>query len=177
MFENIYNFPIKYLGLGLDALTIWHMTLRTLVVLISGFVLARISKRLIQKRSVFDFLLNIIMGSMLAAGITGNSPFFSTIGTVFLISLINLFFNIIMFKFPKLERLMKGIPPLLIHKGTIIKKNMNKYYVKHDELIKALNRANISNIDEIEEALLDNTGEIFIIKKSYINKLKPEEIK
>ncbi|OGB83773.1 hypothetical protein A3F66_03460 [candidate division TM6 bacterium RIFCSPHIGHO2_12_FULL_32_22] len=153
------------LGLELEKLNAFHVTFRALVVLIVGFLIARLSRRLVQKDSIFDFLLKIIVGSMLAEGIVGSAPFLPTIGGAFLISIINLGFNVLMFKFPRLESIIKGKTVILIDNGTILEKNVKSYFVTNHELLKAVHSAGISDVDEVRKAYLDNTGEINIIKK------------
>ena len=79
--------------------------------------------------------------------------------------MVNLGFNVLMFKFPRLESIIKGKTVILIDNGTILEKNVKNYFVTNHELLKAIHSAGISDVDEVRKAYLDNTGEINIIKK------------
>ena len=178
MFYNIYTFlwdimnnfyKILDFALGLDpsnnSLTFFHMSMRALVVYTLGIFIIKAHKRFMELRTVFNYFLYILLGSMLASSITNKSPFFHTLATVIIIMMVNGGITIIVYFFPFLERLLKGTPDILIKNGKIDWKNMRKNFITQGELWEALHNSNVNSLDNVEIAYFENNGSITVISK------------
>ena len=55
-----------------------QIILRALIVFIGSLIIVRLgAKRFLGRKTIFDFILAFILGSMLSRAINGSSPFFS----------------------------------------------------------------------------------------------------
>lgn len=73
------------------------------------------------------------------------------------------------FKSKRLENVIQGRPTLLIHKGKLLEKNLEKELLNFHELKIMLRKQGVHYIDEIEEAVLESDGSISILKNSEKN--------
>jgi uncharacterized membrane protein YcaP (DUF421 family) len=140
--------------------------MRGLVTYILGIGLTRINKRFIGIRTQFNFILYVMLGSLLATGITGNAPFFPILGMAFVLVFLNWILIKITFFYPQLERLLKGSPEILVKDGIINCKEMKRNSITISDLHSILREQTGTNdINNIETAIFENTGVITIILK------------
>src|SRR3954462_8121560 len=87
-----YNFVSPILGLGLEPkdLTFLQISLRGIMVFLATLVMIRCGhKRSLARKTPFDAVLIVILASVLARAINGNSSFFPTLGGGFVIVLVH----------------------------------------------------------------------------------------
>ncbi|HSH27021.1 MAG TPA: hypothetical protein VK972_04515, partial [Wenzhouxiangella sp.] len=81
MLEQIGFVLTTVLGLDDNDLTVWQMAARAIVAYPVGIAFVRIGKkRFMGKFTAIDVIMGIIIGSILARVIIGNSPFFESLG-------------------------------------------------------------------------------------------------
>ena len=66
----------------------------------------------------------------------------------------------------KIKKLVGGAPSILINKGKICKNEMEKVRISLDELLSQLRIKNISDISDVEYAILEENGQISVIPKN-----------
>jgi len=102
---------------------------------------------------------NAMVGSdsSLAGGLVAASTLF----------IINYLFKYILYRFPKLGNIVQGAEILLIYKGQINQTNMIKARITYEELLEAVREHGVSEIREVDLAVLEIDGNISIISNDY----------
>lgn len=162
-FENLANF---LLGLDKDKLLLFHMIARAIFVYFLGILLLLINRRFINGSTTFDIILRLTVATSFASAITGNSPFFPTIGMVIFLVLFNYLLAALSYYNPTIEKLLKGTSQPLILDNKIQWRYMRRNFItKQDLLINARERAGVKEISDIKQAIFEANGKISAIPK------------
>jgi len=162
------DFLNSLLGLGVsqEALTLYHFTARAFLIYFVGMFLIRIQSQFMGINTPFTFMLNFIMGSVLASAIVGDAPYVPVVITSLFIALMNWFIALLCFYSISIKKLFKGEPDLLVKDGKIIWKNMRKNLITKDELMEAVHKElNSDDLSNVKKAYFEDSGDITIIKK------------
>ena len=105
---------------------------------------------------------NAMVGSdsSLAGGLVAASTLF----------IINYLFKYLLFRFPKLGIAVQGVELMLIYKGQLNVSNMNKARITREEILEAVREHGVSEIREVDLAVLETDGNISIISNEYKNR-------
>lgn len=155
------------LGLGEDTLNWWQMAVRAVVVFAAALLILRIgSQRIFGKHTAFDIVLGIIYGSVLSRAITGNAPFFPTLIAALVLVIMHNLFALLAYHTKFFGSMVKGKPKMLVKDGEMLESNMKSSSVTKHDLEEAMRtRGGIKEIDQIDQACLERSGEISIVKK------------
>jgi uncharacterized membrane protein YcaP (DUF421 family) len=157
--------------LGLDrsaeTLEFRQMVPRALIVFISGIVLVRFAdKRSFAKKSAFDVLLILILGSIMGRTITGSERLFPTIGTCFFLILLHRLMGSFACRWPWFEKWVKGHTDVLVHEGEMKKDTLRRHHISDEDFAEELRlKARMTESHSIKHACLERSGEISFIKK------------
>ena len=153
------------LGIGQEDLDILQMTVRALIVYPLGIALVHVGdKRFLGGIAAFDFLLAIIIGSILSRAISGGAPFLSSIAASFALVLAHRGFASLGFRWDGFARIVKGSPRQLVRDGQILWKEMGKSSIGEEDLRGAARRhGHTTSLDEVSQAFLERNGDISII--------------
>lgn len=145
-----------------------QMILRAFVVFVSGIVLVRIAdKRSFAKKSSFDVLLILILGSIMGRSITGSERLFPTIGACFFLILLHRLMGSLACRWHWLEKLVKGHTDVLVREGQVQEKTLRAHHISEEDLVEQLRlKAMEPDPAQIRLACLERSGEISFIKKS-----------
>ncbi|GIN71051.1 UPF0702 transmembrane protein YrbG [Bacillus sp. J14TS2] len=140
---------------------------RVLILYAVIFIIFRLmGKREIGELSVLDLVVFIMMGEMAVIAIEQHEdPLAHTIIPMVTLMLIQLGLAVISLKSRKFRRLMDGKPTLIINKGKVDEKEMKKIRYNFDDLLMQLRQKDITNIGDVEFAILETSGELSVIKK------------
>ena len=102
---------------------------------------------------------NAMVGSdsSLAGGLVAASSLF----------IVNYLFKYLLYRFPKLGNIVQGTVLLLIYKGQMNVANMLKARISSEELLEAVREHGVSEIREVDLAVLEIDGNISIISNEY----------
>lgn len=151
-----------------EYLTALQMSARAVIMFIVMLVLIRIGGvRIFGKRSGFDIIIMITIGSVVARGIVGASPFLSTIAAATAMIVVHRLFAWLSIKNQMTEKLIKGDRIHLYRNGKINEKNLRRASLTKMDLEESLRlETKDSALDKIESAYLETNGRIsFILKK------------
>lgn len=164
MFESIVHFFKTITGSELSSvnLTFWHLCMRVIIVFIEGMIVARVNHRLLARSTSFDFIMRIIIGTLLATAIVG-TPFFSIIALVPCITLANIAVAIAAAYHPTVEFIIKGGTPVLVEEGIIYWQTLRYHYISKGDLMEAIRESNLTHVGEVKKAVLEKDGKISII--------------
>ena len=144
------------------------MLIRATIVAFLGLFMIKVSgKRLFGKSTAFDILNWIILGSLFSRIITADAPFWSTLLTIFFLMLLHRLFAVISFHYDLLGTFLKGDKVILVEDGNILWDNMKGSQISEKDLREALRlRGSADDLEKIEKAFLERSGDISIIEKN-----------
>jgi len=155
--------------IGSDKETIewWQMCLRAFLIFFIALAMIRIAgMRTFGKKSAFDVLVGILLGSVLGRTITGNSPFFSTILAGLVIVVLHRIIAIITFYSDSAGKVLKGESEILYKNGRFHWKNMKRNEITEKDIEGSIREeANLSSMEDIAEAYFERSGNISVIPK------------
>ncbi len=165
MLESSWALAYDALGLGADPLNGWQMALRALVVFFFTLVLIRMGdKRLLGKSTAFDFILTIILGSVVSRGITGGTPFIPTLIAGLVLVLLHWLLGFVAFRSDRFGDWIKGTGRTLVKEGEIQWDNMAVSHFTEQDLLSAVRlHASVTTLDQVQEVCLERGGDTSVI--------------
>jgi len=145
------------LQMGSRAFVMFFITL--LIIRISGM-------RSFGSKSAFDSIIVIMLGAVLSRAIAGASPFFPTVVAGLVLALVHRLLAIASMYSETLSHLLKSKELSVFKNGTIHRQNMKKACITKGDMIEGVRlQANLADLDEVQEIVMERTGEISVIKK------------
>jgi uncharacterized membrane protein YcaP (DUF421 family) len=153
-------------GTGRD-LNSLQMVCRAIVSFLLTLVLIRIAGiRTFGKRSAFDNVIVIMLGSIFSRVVVGASPFIPTTLACLAFVLVHSGLGWISVRSDVIGRLVKGERKVLYAEGKMDERNMRRVMVSKKDLLESVRlRLNSDNLDEVQEIVLERNGEISVIRK------------
>ena len=146
------------------------MGLLLFLVLVTG-------RRKIGELPVFDFLAILIISNVVGADIAQPKvPQLPTVYALLLIIGIQYFMSRCILKNRKFGKKVTFSPVVVIQNGQIIKSNMKKVKYTIDNLHMYLREKGIFDINEVEFAIVEDSGNVSVLKKSQFQPLTPSEM-
>lgn len=117
------------------------------------------------KGDVFDNILTILLGSVLARGIVGATPFLSAVAAGAVITGVHALMSNVSYYSHQIGKVVKGKHLLLYSNGQFHKDNMNRVNISMHDIEEQM-RLNLhaTSFDNIKEIYFERTGEISFIK-------------
>ena len=151
-----------------EKLNILQMSMRALVMFLIMLILIRFAgRRAFAKKSSFDNIIVIMLGAVLARGVVGASPFWSTVAASIIMIILHRIVAWLSVKNNFVERLVKGNAILLFQKEKIVNKNLTKTGISKKDLHESLRlETKKDTLEDIDTAFLETNGRIsFILEK------------
>ena len=124
-------------------------------------------KRALVQITTFDFVLLLIIGEATQQALIGND-FSITTAWILIATLVGIDIAISLLKerFKKLERLVDGVPLVLVNNGELLRDRMEKSRVDEGDILGAARELQgLERLDQIKYAVLERSGTITIIPK------------
>lgn len=141
------------------------------------FCLKIMGKREIGEISAFDIVVFFIISELFSLSL--NEPEHSILRSIIPVSIIvllQLVTALISFYVPKFRSLMEGKKSYLIYKGVIQQNEMKRQRYTIEDLMAQLRMKEIQTPQDVEYAILENNGELTIIKKDNCIMLSPDPL-
>lgn len=141
------------------------------------FCLKIMGKREIGEISAFDIVVFFIISELFSLSL--NEPEHSILRSIIPVSIIvllQLVTALISLYVPKFRSLMEGKKSYLIYKGVIQQNEMKRQRYTIEDLIAQLRMKEIQTPQDVEYAILENNGELTIIKKDNCIMLSPDPL-
>ncbi|HHY92623.1 MAG TPA: DUF421 domain-containing protein [Firmicutes bacterium] len=163
--------------LHLHASDLW-LVLRAAVLF--GLSLAAIrvmGKRTIGQLSPFDLLVIIILGSAVVIPMEDEkTPFTHGLIPLAMIAALNYLISKVILRSRRIENFLQGKPSILIENGEVVTKNLQKERVSMADLLIMLREKNVTNIEDVQEAVLEPNGQLSVILKPERQPLTPKDL-
>jgi len=134
-------------------------------------------KRAIGEFPVFDFLIVIILGSIVGADIA--DPDIKHVPTAIAILAIGIFQRLVTkwkISNRKIGRLITFEPTVVVQNGKFADKNLRKIRYSIDNILQMLREKNIFDINEVETAIIEANGALSVLKKPQKNSVTLEDM-
>lgn len=123
-------------------------------------------KREIGELSVLDLVIFIMIGEMAVVAIEQHKdPIMHTIVPMSVLLIIQVGMAFFSLKSRKFRHIIDGKATVLIERGNINEREMKKHRYNFDDLLMQLRQKDISNIADVEFAILETSGELSVFKK------------
>ena len=126
--------------------------------------------RLVLRRDVGSIAIADILVLVLIADASQNamSGGYETVadGAVLIgtIAAWNWLFDFLTYRFPAVRRLIQAKPLRLIENGKLLRRNLRKEMITQEELMAALRREGVEQIDQVKLATMESDGEITVVR-------------
>ena len=153
--------------------------IRTLII----YTLLILTMRLMGKRHVGELEISELVGTLILSEIATapieniDIPILFAIIPMITIATIEIIISVILIKFPNLKNIASTRPSALIEKGIINQKELTNSRISIEELISELRQQSISDISEVNYAVLEQNGKISVILKSQFKQPNMSDIK
>jgi uncharacterized membrane protein YcaP (DUF421 family) len=128
------------------------------------FALLRVFRRQAGSVGIADLLVIVVIADAAQNGMAGESK--SITEALILIATIVIwdwFFDWLGFKSPFWERVLQPQPLLLIENGKAIKKNLDKEFIKEDDLLAQLREQGVEQIASVRKCFLESNGHFSVL--------------
>ncbi|MDB5232622.1 MAG: hypothetical protein JWN76_3427 [Chitinophagaceae bacterium] len=151
-----------------EKLNILQMSMRAFCAFFIMLLLIRIAgMRVFGLKSAFDSIIVITMGSVLARGIVGASPFLSTVAACGIMVLIHRILSYFSMRSTFVGNIVKGKQLLLYKDGKLVEENLKRASLtKHDIAENLRLTLNKNDWSDILEIYIERSGSISFILKS-----------
>jgi uncharacterized membrane protein YcaP (DUF421 family) len=153
-------------GQGKDLDTL-QMINRAILAFFLTLIFIRIAGiRTFGKKTPFDNVIIIMLGSIFSRVVVGASPFIPTTAACFAFVLVHRFLAWVSLYNDRVGSWVKGEASTLYANGQLNTENMRKGRISIKDLHESVRqRTNEDSLEHIKEIILERTGEISIIKK------------
>jgi uncharacterized membrane protein YcaP (DUF421 family) len=156
------------LGLSVEPkeLTFLQVSLRGVIVFVATLIMVRLSsKRSLAEKTAFDAVLIVVIASMLARAINGSAPFFSTLGTGFILVVLHRLLGVAAYYSHGFGILIKGKAVVLVENGKLLRENMRLNHISEHDLEEDMRLdAKTEELSKIKVARVERSGDISFIK-------------
>ena len=130
------------------------------------FMLLRfVLRRDIGSIGVADVLLLVIIADAAQNAMSGGYE--SVTDGVILVATIagwNWLLDMAAYRFPAVRRVLEAKPLPLVRQGKLMRRNLRKEFITHEELMAKLREQGIEKLEDVKAATMESDGEISVIK-------------
>ena len=145
------------------------------------YIIVLVVMRLMGKREIgqlqpFELAISIMIADLASIPMSETGvPISNGIVPIFGLLVMHLLISMINMKSIRARKIICGKPSILIYRGKIDEKALKKERFTINELQERLRGNNVSNISDIEYAILETSGEVSVIQKPNKRNTIPED--
>lgn len=144
------------------------LVLRAIFLYFFVFAITRvIGRRELSQLAPFDIILLIVAGDAIQQGLTQDD--YSLTGAVLVVgtfAILQLITSYSSFRIERLRPLLEGEPIVIIQNGEILDRNLKRERLTKEEVAEEARQQQISSLDQVEWAVLENSGKISFLTKT-----------
>lgn len=146
-------------------MAIFLRTVLIYIILISCMRL--MGKRQIGELEVSDLVTTLLISEIATVPIMeDNVPIVNALIPIFTLVAFELLSSVLLVRFPAIKSLVSARPTMLINRGCVDRRAMMKVRISADELISELRQQGVTDISEVQYAILEQNGNITVIEKA-----------
>jgi len=158
-----------HLGIGSEPanLTFLQIAVRGVIVFAISLIMVRLGdKRFLSNKTAFDFILGLILASMLARAVNGSAAFWPTLGGGFVLVGLHRFIAFLSRRGHKFGNLVKGTSDLVVRDGKIVEDGMRRNDLSEHDLQEDMRlNGQMDDISKIKVAYAERNGEISVVPR------------
>lgn len=135
------------------------------------FIVAAIrlfGKKELAQLSVIDLVFILLISNSVQNAMVGNdNSLLGGIAAATGLFVINYIFKWLLKKFPRFSAVVQGEAVMLVYKGNVLNKNMDKAMLTQDELDAAVREHGVKNCGDVDLAVLEADGNISVLSKDF----------
>ena len=165
--------------MSIDFIELFDVFIRAMLSLVTLFLITKsLGKKQVSQMSLFDYVIGISIGNF-AAEMTINleSKEINGIFAVVIFGLVAYIISYLTMKSIKVRRYFIGTPSIIISNGKFNKYNLKKYKIDINDILEQCRINGYFDINKIEYAVLEASGDISILPKSESRAVTPEDMK
>lgn len=153
--------------------------LRTVIIYIILISTMRImGKRQIGELEVSDLVTTLLLSEIATLPIENQEiPVMYAVIPIITLLTIEVISSVISFKSPKIRGFLNAKPSILISQGKINQRELQNSRIAIDELISEIRLNGISDIKEVQYAILESSGKLTVIPKIQFSQPKMQDLK
>lgn len=141
----------------------------TMIVFFYAVLLLRLAKSRVHLKTPFDFVIIILIGSLLSRPINGEAEVFPTFVATLGLILIHRLMSYLTYRSSWLGTFLKGRSDVLVEDGEIYYDALRQHRITEDDLLEIARKNQILNIKDVKMACLERDGTISVIGKKTSN--------
>ncbi len=152
--------------------------LRTVILFTVVVVVLRImGKRQIGQLQPYELAIVILISELAAIPMENTAiPILGGLIPIFVLFTAQMLLAYISLKSEKARGIICGTPSVLVENSRIVEAEMRKQRYNINDLLEQLRSKNVANLDDVEYAILETSGQLSVILKSQKRPLTPEDL-
>ena len=148
-----------------DQLDFGHMAARAAIMYVALIVLVRLGKkRFLGGATAFDYILVVMIGAVAGRALTGGSPYFASLLGILVLIMMHWAFSAVARRSSWFSHLIKGNATRLIKDGKLDRQALARSHMSMDDLTEDLRTHGEKSSDTIDEAYLERSGKLSVLK-------------
>lgn len=126
-----------------------------------------LGKRELAEMTAFELLLLVVVGDLIQQGVTQEDM--SVTGAILSVGTIGvwiLIFSWLGWRFPRARKMIEGVPVVVVRDGRPIEPALRLERVTLDELLESARNQGISNLRDIQLAILEPSGKFSFLERN-----------
>ncbi|MDD2421611.1 MAG: DUF421 domain-containing protein [Heliobacteriaceae bacterium] len=158
---------------------VFSIVFRTLVIYVAVLVILRImGKREIGQLSPVDLVVAIMIAELAAIPMEDLSmPLHHAFIPIVVLMAAEIVLSYIALKWPGTRSWFSGRPTVIIRDGRILEAEMRRTRYNLDDLLAQLREKNVVDVQDVEVAILENSGQLSVIPKSQKRPVTPADLR
>lgn len=125
-------------------------------------------KKELSQLSIVDLVFILLISNAVQNAMVGPDTSLAgglvAAGSLFLV---NYILKFVFYKFPRLGKLVQGEPLLLVYKGKLNRRNLERAKLSLDELQEAIREHGVNRIEDVDLAVLEMDGNISVLSDEF----------
>lgn len=144
----------------------------TLVIYLFIVVAIRLfGKKELAQLSVVDMVFILLISNAVQNAMVGpDSTLSGGLVAASTLFIMNYIFKYLQYKFPKFGKVVEEDAIMLVYKGKVIEKHLEKARITQDELMEAIREHGVPTVKEVDLAILEVDGNISVLSNEYQKK-------
>ena len=125
-------------------------------------------KKELAQLSVVDLVFILLISHAVQNALVGpDSTLSGGLVAASTLFIVNYALKYLQYRFPKFNKAIEGDATMLIYKGKMIESHMKKAQITEDELMEAVREHGVTNVKEVDLAILEIDGSISVLSNHY----------
>jgi len=156
----------------------WELFYRTVLLYLAVLAAVRImGKREVGQLSAFDLVVAIMIAELAAMSMENiDMPLHEGLVPIFTLVALEIFLSYLSLKSHTIRGLVDGAPTIVIANGKIMEKELRKLRYNVSDLLGQLREKDVANIADVQNAVLETSGELSVLLKSSKRPVTPEDL-